>query len=83
MGTLTVEAEVCGADHGLAGHAIYAEGLIRHFNGVRAVDGVELRIPAGEIYGFLGPNGAGKSEPCHCDDHRMCWICAALTLPAW
>lgn len=61
MGTLTVEAEVCGADPGLAGHAVYADGLIRHFNGVRAVDGVELRIPAGEIYGFLGPNGAGKS----------------------
>jgi ABC-2 type transport system ATP-binding protein len=61
MGTLTVEAEVCGADPALAGHAVYAEGLIRHFNGVRAVDGVELRIPAGEIYGFLGPNGAGKS----------------------
>ncbi len=61
MGTLTVEAEVCGADPGLAGHAVYAEGLVRHFNGVRAVDGVELRITAGEIYGFLGPNGAGKS----------------------
>ncbi len=61
MGTLTVEAEVCGADPGLAGHAVYADGLIRHFNGVRAVDGGELRIPAGEIYGFLGPNGAGKS----------------------
>jgi ABC-2 type transport system ATP-binding protein len=61
MGTLTVEAEVCEADPGLAGHAVYAEGLVRHFNGVRAVDGVELRIPAGEIYGFLGPNGAGKS----------------------
>ncbi len=44
-----------------AGHAIRAEGLAREFGGVRAVDGVDLRIPAGEIYGFLGPNGAGKS----------------------
>jgi ABC-2 type transport system ATP-binding protein len=35
--------------------------LTRHFNGVRAVDGVDLQIPPGEIYGFLGPNGAGKS----------------------
>ena len=61
MGTLTVEDEVCGADPELGGHAVYAEGLVRHFNGARAVDGVELRIPAGEIYGFLGPNGAGKS----------------------
>ena len=42
------------------GYAIRAEGLIRQFGEVRAVDGVDLRIPAGEHYGFLGPNGAGK-----------------------
>jgi ABC-2 type transport system ATP-binding protein len=42
-------------------HAIYADALVRHFNGSRAVDEVDLRIPPGEIYGFLGPNGAGKS----------------------
>ena len=41
--------------------AIFTEGLERHFEGIKAVDGVDLRIPAGEIYGFLGPNGAGKS----------------------
>jgi ABC-2 type transport system ATP-binding protein len=44
-----------------AGYAVYAEALVRQFDGVRAVDGVDLQIPAGEIYGFLGPNGAGKS----------------------
>jgi ABC-2 type transport system ATP-binding protein len=44
-----------------AGHAVWAEALVRSFDGVRAVDEVDLRIPAGEIYGFLGPNGAGKS----------------------
>jgi ABC-2 type transport system ATP-binding protein len=44
-----------------AEHAVYAEALARQFGGVRAVDGVDLAIPAGEIYGFLGPNGAGKS----------------------
>ena len=42
-------------------YAVYAEALVRDFDGLRAVDEVELRIPAGEIYGFLGPNGAGKS----------------------
>src|SRR5580692_3117995 len=41
--------------------AIRTEALVRDFDGVRAVDGVDLQIPAGEIYGFLGPNGAGKS----------------------
>ncbi len=64
MGTVTVAAtrpEARGPDSQTAGHAVFAAGLVRHFNGVRAVDGVDLRIPAGEIYGFLGPNGAGKS----------------------
>src|SRR5580692_6634548 len=41
--------------------AIRTEALVRDFDGVNAVDGVDLQIPAGEIYGFLGPNGAGKS----------------------
>jgi ABC-2 type transport system ATP-binding protein len=45
--------------------AICTEGLVREFDGFRAVDGVDLRIPAGEIYGFLGPNGAGKSTTVH------------------
>ena len=44
-----------------ASYAIHTERLARHFSGVPAVDGVDLRIPPGEIYGFLGPNGAGKS----------------------
>ena len=44
-----------------ARYAIHTERLARHFSGVPAVDGVDLRIPPGEIYGFLGPNGAGKS----------------------
>jgi ABC-2 type transport system ATP-binding protein len=41
--------------------AIRAEGLVRRFGDLTAVDGVDLTIPSGEIYGFLGPNGAGKS----------------------
>ena len=41
---------------------IEVEGLAREFkNGPRAVDGIDLRVAPGEIYGFLGPNGAGKS----------------------
>jgi ABC-2 type transport system ATP-binding protein len=43
-------------------NGIEVEGLVRVFKGgVRAVDGIDLRVAPGEIYGFLGPNGAGKS----------------------
>src|SRR3954447_17898042 len=43
-------------------HGIEILGLVREFkNGPRAVDGIDLRVAPGEIYGFLGPNGAGKS----------------------
>jgi len=42
--------------------AIEAESLVREFKkGPRAVDGIDLAVAPGEIYGFLGPNGAGKS----------------------
>ena len=42
--------------------AIEAESLVREFKkGPRAVDGIDLQIVSGEIYGFLGPNGAGKT----------------------
>jgi ABC-2 type transport system ATP-binding protein len=41
---------------------IEARGLVKEFKkGPRAVDGIDLEVTAGEIYGFLGPNGAGKS----------------------
>ena len=41
--------------------AIAARGLVREFGSVRAVDGIDLSVRRGEIYGFLGPNGAGKT----------------------
>jgi ABC-2 type transport system ATP-binding protein len=45
-----------------ADEGIEVEKLVREFkNGPRAVDGIDLRVSPGEIYGFLGPNGAGKS----------------------
>ena len=43
-------------------NSIVVEQLVREFKkGPRAVDGIDLHVAPGEIYGFLGPNGAGKS----------------------
>ena len=53
--------------HGNAGEAavrplaIEARGLVKRFEGFTAVDGVDLTVPEGAIYGILGPNGAGKT----------------------
>ncbi|MEV6564116.1 ATP-binding cassette domain-containing protein [Streptomyces kronopolitis] len=41
--------------------AIYAEGLVKTFGDVRALDGVDLDVPEGTVLGMLGPNGAGKT----------------------
>jgi len=50
----------------MSDYAIEAVGLVREFkNGPRAVDGIDLAVAPGEIYGFLGPNGAGKSTTVH------------------
>jgi ABC-2 type transport system ATP-binding protein len=47
-------------------NGIEVNELVREFkNGPRAVDGIDLRVQPGEIYGFLGPNGAGKSTTVH------------------
>ncbi len=41
--------------------AVHAEGLVKSFGDFRAVDGVDLHVDQGEIFGVLGPNGAGKT----------------------
>jgi len=47
-------------------NGIEVENLVREFKkGPRAVDGIDLTVEPGEIYGFLGPNGAGKSTTVH------------------
>src|SRR6476620_9368687 len=41
--------------------AVVAEGLVKHYKEVRALDGLDLRVPEGSVLGVLGPNGAGKT----------------------
>jgi ABC-2 type transport system ATP-binding protein len=62
-GRATIEDPAMTQKSGPAeGAAIEVENLVREFRkGPRAVDGIDLTVSRGEIYGFLGPNGAGKS----------------------
>jgi len=46
--------------------AVETRGLVRTFGSLRAVDGIDLKVPVGSFYGFLGPNGAGKSTTIKC-----------------
>jgi ABC-2 type transport system ATP-binding protein len=47
-------------------HALVTHGLKRTFGDFIAVDGIDLTVPRGSLYGFLGPNGAGKSTTIKC-----------------
>ena len=62
--TETTEDDVgLSRQHPLPGEpaAVETHGLVRRYGSVAAVDGIDLSVARGEIYGFLGPNGAGKS----------------------
>lgn len=45
---------------------IEVRGLVKSFDGFRALDGAEVTVPRGAIYGLVGPNGAGKSTLLRC-----------------
>ena len=55
--------------------AIKSTALVREYGEVTAVNGVDLDVAAGEIYGFLGPNGAGKSTTTRV-------LCTLLSIPS-
>ena len=54
------EKDVPATDSGTV-LAIEATGLVKSFGDTRAVDGVDLSVRRGSVYGVLGPNGAGKT----------------------
>jgi ABC-2 type transport system ATP-binding protein len=47
-------------------NAIEVKGLTKTYGSVKAVDGLDLGVPAGAVFGFIGPNGAGKSTTIGC-----------------
>ncbi len=54
-------ADTAAPNNGVSSLAIEAHGLTKNFGNVRAVDGIDLTVPRGMIFGILGPNGAGKT----------------------
>ena len=48
-------------DPAAAGPAIEARGLVKHFGDVHALNGIDLDVPRGQVFGFLGQNGSGKT----------------------
>lgn len=54
------------AQASLANTVIQAENVTKSFGGCKALDGVDLSVQKGQIYGFLGPNGAGKTTMIRC-----------------
>jgi ABC-2 type transport system ATP-binding protein len=58
---LTPMASLLGDEPEPSDHAVLIRRLVRRFGALTAVNGIDLTVNKGEIYGFLGPNGAGKS----------------------
>jgi len=55
------EAIPAGRQSGPRDAAIVARGLTKRYGSVQALDGLDIDVPAGSIFGLLGPNGAGKT----------------------
>ena len=61
MSSATLRRLMTMSENGNRPPAVEARGLVKTYDDVQAVRGVDLRVESGEVFGFLGPNGAGKS----------------------
>jgi Fe-S cluster assembly ATPase SufC len=61
MGVLSVPGMGQSADRSTTVAVIRAQGLTKRYAQTVALDGLDLEVRRGEVYGFLGPNGAGKT----------------------
>jgi ABC-2 type transport system ATP-binding protein len=57
----TAALPVASAAGPIGADAIVVRGLTKHFGSILALDGLDLEVPAGSVFGLLGPNGAGKT----------------------
>jgi ABC-2 type transport system ATP-binding protein len=60
--------------------ALHTQGLRREFGSFVAVDGIDLTVPRGSLYGFVGPNGAGKSTTIKCLTGLLAPTAGSITL---
>ena len=61
MSSGTLRGHMTMNENGSGPPAVEARGLVKTYDDIEAVRGVDLRVERGEVFGFLGPNGAGKS----------------------
>src|SRR5512132_3380412 len=61
MWSLSRDAQPPVPAENIMDYLVHANNIRKHFGAVRAVDGISLQIPAGEVYGLVGADGAGKT----------------------
>jgi len=64
-------------------YSIVAEGLAKRFGETTALDGIDLAVRSGSVFGLLGPNGAGKTTAVRTSSGPSIATCTRSILPDW